>query len=91
MAGGVLSSFLAGPAAGTAAAPLIIFGHRSLGAAAAAGLILSITALLASLLYAIACAPVAGWRLRHGPYGPATPPGPTGPAGPVSETPGPAA
>jgi hypothetical protein len=81
VAGGVLSSFLAGPAAGTAAAPLIIFGHNSLGAAAAAGLILSITALLASLLYVVACAPVAGWRLRHGPYGPA------GPAGPISETP----
>ena len=96
VAGGILSSFLAGPAAGTAAAPLIIFGHRSLGAAAAAGLILSITALLASLLYAIACAPVAGWRLRHGPYGPAGPPGQTGAAGAagaagaVSETPGPA-
>jgi uncharacterized membrane protein YbhN (UPF0104 family) len=65
VAGGILSSFLAGPAAGTAAAPLIIFGHRSLAAAAAAGLILSITALLAAILYAILCAPVVVWRLRH--------------------------
>jgi uncharacterized membrane protein YbhN (UPF0104 family) len=66
VAGGVLSSFLAGPAAGTAGAPLIIFGHRSLAAAAAAGLILSITALLAALLYAVACGPIVAWRLRHG-------------------------
>ena len=65
VAGGVLSAFLAGPAAGTAGAPLIIFGHRSIAAAAAAGLILSITALLAAALYAIACGPIVVWRLRH--------------------------
>jgi hypothetical protein len=65
VAGGVLSSLLAGPAAGAAGAPLIIFGHRSLAAAAAAGLILSITALLAALLYAAACGPIMAWRLRH--------------------------
>ena len=65
VAGGVLSAFLAGPAAGTAGAPLIIFGHRSIAAAVAAGLILSITALLAAALYALICAPVVVWRLRH--------------------------
>jgi hypothetical protein len=70
VAGGVLSSLLAGPAAGTAAAPLIIFGHRSLAAAAAAGLILSITALVAALVYALACGPVVVWRLRRRPYQP---------------------
>jgi uncharacterized membrane protein YbhN (UPF0104 family) len=79
VAGGVLSTLLAGPAAGSAAAPLIIFGRRSLGAAAAAGLILSVTMLIGSLLYALACSPVALWRLRRRPAGtaisaPASPP-----------------
>lgn len=73
VAGGVLSAFLAGPAAGTAGAPLIIFGHRSIAAAAAAGLILSITALLAAALYAAICAPVVVWRLRHREPAPAVP------------------
>jgi hypothetical protein len=62
---GVLSSLIAGPAAGTAAAPLIIFGHRSLAAAAAAGLILSITALLAAVVYAALGAPFYLWQLRR--------------------------
>ena len=68
VAAGVLSSLLTGPGAGTAGAPLIVFGHDSLSAAAAAGLILSITALIAALVYAVACGPVAGWRLRQNPY-----------------------
>ncbi len=65
VAAGVLSSLITGPAAGTAGAPLIIFGHRSLGAAAAAGLILSITALFSALLYAAICAPVYAHRIRR--------------------------
>ncbi|MFZ0044044.1 MAG: hypothetical protein WAK93_22235 [Solirubrobacteraceae bacterium] len=65
---GVLSSLLTGPSAGTAGAPLIIFGHDSLAPAAAAGLILTITALLAALLYALVCVPLVGWRVRRGDY-----------------------
>jgi hypothetical protein len=65
VAAGVLSSLFAGPGAGTAGGPLIVFGHRSLAASAAAGLELSITALLAGLLYALVGGPVFGWRLRQ--------------------------
>jgi uncharacterized membrane protein YbhN (UPF0104 family) len=65
VAAGVLSSFLTGPATGTAGAPLLIFGHSAIGAAAAAGLILSITALLAALLYALACGPLYVHRMRR--------------------------
>jgi uncharacterized membrane protein YbhN (UPF0104 family) len=65
VAAGVLSSLITGPAAGTAGAPLIIFGHRAIGAAAAAGLILSITALFAALLYVAVCAPVYAHRIRR--------------------------
>jgi uncharacterized membrane protein YbhN (UPF0104 family) len=65
VAAGVLSSLITGPAAGTAGAPLIIFGHSAIGAAAAAGLILSITALFAALLYAAICAPVYVHRIRR--------------------------
>jgi hypothetical protein len=66
IAAGVLSNLLAGPGAGTAGAPLIIFGHQSLAAAAAAGLILSISALLAAVIYTMAGGPVILWRLRRG-------------------------
>jgi hypothetical protein len=62
---GVLSSLLAGPSAGAAGAPLIIFGHQSLGAAGAAGLILSVTGIVASVVYAALAAPVYFWRLRR--------------------------
>jgi hypothetical protein len=62
IAAGVLTTLFAGPGAGTAGAPLIIFGHRSIAAATAGGLVLSGTALLASALYAAAAAPVFLWR-----------------------------
>lgn len=65
VAAGVLSSLFAGPTAGAAGAPLIVFGHRSLAAAAAAGLILSITAIVAALLYAAVGGPIYLWRLRR--------------------------
>lgn len=65
IAGGVLSNLLAGPGAGTAAAPLIIFGRHSIGAAAATGLILSVTALLAAALYTVVGGPTILWRLRR--------------------------
>jgi uncharacterized membrane protein YbhN (UPF0104 family) len=65
VAAGVLSGLLTGPAAGTAGAPLVIFGHRALGAATAAGLLLSATALLAALIYAALCAPVYVHRTRR--------------------------
>ena len=65
VAAGVLSSLLAGPGAGTAGAPLLVFGHKSLAAAAAAGLVLSITAILAGALYAILGGPVFLWRSRR--------------------------
>jgi hypothetical protein len=65
IAAGVLSSLLVGPGAGTAAAPLIVLGHRSVAAAAAAGLILSATALLAAIVYAAIGAPVYLWQLRR--------------------------
>jgi uncharacterized membrane protein YbhN (UPF0104 family) len=66
VAAGVLSSLFAGPSAGTAGAPIIIFGHRSLSAAAAAGLILSGTALVAALVYAAPGGPLYLHRLRRG-------------------------
>jgi hypothetical protein len=65
VAAGALSSLLAGPGAGTAGAPLLIFGHQSVGASAAAGLILSITAILAGAVYAAVGGPVFVWRLRR--------------------------
>ncbi|MDQ6835776.1 MAG: hypothetical protein M3016_06270, partial [Actinomycetota bacterium] len=65
VAAGVLSSVLAGPGAGAAGGPLIVFGHSSLAASAAAGIELSITSLLAGLLYALAGGPVFWWRLRQ--------------------------
>jgi uncharacterized membrane protein YbhN (UPF0104 family) len=65
IAGGVLSNLLAGPGGGTAAAPLVIFGHQSLGAATAAGLILSGAALLAAIIYTVATGPILVWRLRR--------------------------
>ncbi len=65
VAAGVLSSLFAGPGAGTAGGPLLIFGHGSLAASAAAGLVLSITSLLAGVLYAIPGGPVFLWRLKR--------------------------
>lgn len=65
VAAGVLSSLFAGPGAGTAGGPLIVFGHASLAASAAAGLVLSITTLLAGLLYALMGGPVFLSRLRR--------------------------
>lgn len=65
VAAGVLSSLFAGPGAGTAGGPLIVFGHNSLAASAAAGLELSITMLIAGLLYAFVGAPVFLWRMRQ--------------------------
>ncbi len=52
LAAGVLSALFAGPSAGAAGAPLIVFGHRNLALAGVAGVVLSVTALLAALLYA---------------------------------------
>lgn len=65
IAAGVLSSLLAGPGAGTAGAPILVFGHQAIAAATAAGLILSITALLAAVAYALIGGPVILWRLRR--------------------------
>jgi hypothetical protein len=65
VAGGLLSSLFAGPGAGAAGGPLIVFGHSSLAASAAAGIELSITSLIAGLLYALAGGPVFLWRLRR--------------------------
>jgi hypothetical protein len=65
VAAGAISSLLAGPGAGTAGAPLLVFGHQSVGASAAAGLILSITAILAGAVYAVLGGPVFMWRLRR--------------------------
>jgi uncharacterized membrane protein YbhN (UPF0104 family) len=64
VAAGVLSSLFAGPGAGTAGGPLIVFGHNSLAASAAAGLELSITALIAGVIYALVGGPAFMWRLR---------------------------
>jgi hypothetical protein len=65
VAGGVLSSLFAGPSVATAGAPLIVFGHHSFAAAAASGLILSGTAVLAAALYVVVGGSVFVWRLRH--------------------------
>lgn len=65
VAGGLLSSLFAGPGAGSAGGPLIVFGHRSLAASAAAGIELSITLLLAGAVYALVGGPMFLWRLRH--------------------------
>jgi hypothetical protein len=65
VAGGVLSSLFAGPGAGSAGGPLIVFGHSSLAASAAAGIELSITSLLAGVLYSLLGGPVFLWRLRR--------------------------
>ena len=65
VAGGIISSLLAGPAGGTAAGPLLVFGHQSVAASAAAGLELSITSLIAGMLYAVSGGPVFAWRLRQ--------------------------
>jgi len=64
VAAGVLSSLFAGPGAGTAAGPLLVFGHNHLAAATAAGLELSVTTLVAGVLYAIVGGPVflSRWR-----------------------------
>jgi hypothetical protein len=65
VAGGILSSLFAGPGAGSAAGPLLVFGHSSLAASAAAGLELSITALMAGVLYSVIGGPMFLWRLRR--------------------------
>jgi hypothetical protein len=65
VAGGILSSLFAGPGVGTAGGPLIVFGHSSLAASAAAGIALSITSLLAGMLYAMVGGPVFLSRLRR--------------------------
>ncbi len=65
VAAGVLSSLFAGPGAGTAGGPLIVFGHSSLAASAAAGLELSITTLIAGMIYALWGGPMFLWRLRQ--------------------------
>jgi hypothetical protein len=65
VAAGVLSSLFAGPGAGTAGGPLVVFGHNSLAASAAAGLELSITTLVAGIVYALAGGPVFLRRLRQ--------------------------
>jgi hypothetical protein len=65
VAGGILSSLFAGPGGGTAAGPLLVFGHQSLAASAAAGLELSITSLIAGIIYAVSGGPLFVWRLRQ--------------------------
>ena len=65
IAGGVLSNLLAGPGGGTAAAPVVIFGHQSLGAATAAGLILSGSALIASMVYAGWGGALLSWKVHR--------------------------
>jgi uncharacterized membrane protein YbhN (UPF0104 family) len=67
--GGVLSNLLAGPGGGTAAAPIVIFGHDSVATATAAGLILAGVGLLAAIIYACAGGGIALWRTRHTPAG----------------------
>ncbi|MFZ0042172.1 MAG: hypothetical protein WAK93_12760 [Solirubrobacteraceae bacterium] len=64
VAGGVLSSLFAGPGAGTAAGPLLVFGKHSLAASTAAGLVLSVTMLIAGLVYAAPGGPTFLVRLR---------------------------
>jgi hypothetical protein len=64
VAAGVLSSLFAGPGAGTAAGPLLVFGSDHVAAATAAGLELSVTTLVAGIIYAIVGGPVflSRWR-----------------------------
>jgi hypothetical protein len=64
VAAGILSSLFAGPGAGTAGGPLLVFGHNHLAASAAAGLELSITTLVAGIIYALIGGPVflSRWR-----------------------------
>ncbi len=66
VAAGVLSSLFAGPGAGSAGGPLVVFGHSSLAASAAAGLVLSVSAFVAGALYAVVGGPAFLWRLRRG-------------------------
>jgi hypothetical protein len=65
VAAGVLSSLFAGPGAGTAGGPLLVFGAHHLAASTAAGLELSITVFVAGIIYAIVGGPVFMWRLRQ--------------------------
>lgn len=65
VAGGLLSSLFAGPGAGSAGGPLIVFGHNHVAASAAAGIELSITLLLAGIVYALLGGPMFLWRLRQ--------------------------
>jgi hypothetical protein len=65
VAGGVLSTLFAGPGAGTAGGPLLVFGHRHLALAATAGLALSITLLIAGILYVLPGGPTFLVRLRR--------------------------
>jgi uncharacterized membrane protein YbhN (UPF0104 family) len=65
VAGGVLSSLFAGPGAGTAGGPLLVFGHHHLAAAATAGLVLSITMLIAGIVYAVPGGPAFLVRMRR--------------------------
>jgi hypothetical protein len=65
VAGGILSSLFVGPGGGTAAGPLLVFGHQSVAASAAAGLELSITSLIAGMVYAVSGGPIFAWRLRQ--------------------------
>jgi hypothetical protein len=65
VAGGVLSSLFAGPGAGTAGGPLLVFGHHHLAAAATAGLVLSITMLIAGIVYAVPGGPAFMVRMRR--------------------------
>lgn len=64
VAAGVLSSLFAGPGAGTAGGPLLVFGHQHLAAATAAGLELSVTTFIAGIIYALVGGPVflSRWR-----------------------------
>ena len=64
VAGGVLSSLFAGPGAGTAGGPLLVFGSHSLAASAAAGLVLSVTMLIAGMVYALPGGPTFLMRMR---------------------------
>ena len=64
VAAGLLSSLFVGPGAGTAAGPLLVFGHNHLAAATAAGLELSVTTFVAGIIYALVGGPVflSRWR-----------------------------
>jgi hypothetical protein len=62
VASGVLSALLAGPAAGAAAAPLLVFGTHHVGRAAVAGIMLAGTMLIASISYSLVTLPILGHR-----------------------------